>query len=122
MHANIAICNRTKQSVGQGMQSNIAIRMRIYTLIMRNIYAANPNMITGFEFMYVKTLSRSDVRQRSYGFRKALFSHDDILSCRNFYIATTTLDNLHGDPRPLRHAGVIREIAPILSGSSLMNC
>ena len=47
MRTNVPVTQRAEQSVGQGMQGNVGVTMPSQSLVMIDLYAAEPKVFAG---------------------------------------------------------------------------
>src|SRR6185437_12805180 len=79
--ADVAIRERAEDRIGDGVRENIRIGMTNQPVIMRNLAAAEPDMVAQTESVDIETLTHADVEQRAEELR---FREAEILAVGNF--------------------------------------
>ena len=104
MAADIAFADRAENRIGDRMAQHVGVGMADQALIMRNLDAAEPDMIAGPEGMDVIALTRSHIFKRADEFG---LGHGEILRIGDLHIVLLAFENMNGMPGPFRDRRVI---------------
>ena len=107
MQSDVSRSDCAEQSVRQGVQRDVRIRMAVQSFVKGDFDVAKRDGIPPFEFVYVETGGRPDVR----GFRRQpFFRADQVLSRRDFHIVFVACGQHDGQPALFGDRGVVRQL------------
>ena len=109
MHADIARADRSKQRVGQGVETDIGVGVAGEGMVMWDFDAAKANMVAGGKRVHVEALPDAHIAAPR---RDQPLGGSEILCRRYFEIVFTAGDEQRRHSRRLRHRGVVGQVSP----------
>ena len=106
MAADIAVAERAEDRIGDRMAQHVGVGMADEALIVRNLDAAEPDMIAGPEGVDVIALARSHIFKRADEFG---LGHGEILRSGDLHIGLLAFENINGMAGPFRDRRVVGE-------------
>ena len=109
MDADIARAQGTQKGVGQCVEPGIGVGMTDQRARVRNLHAAEPEMVAGAECVHVESLTGADVAQRG---AKASFRVAQIVLGRHLEIILAAGHEADRDAGVLGDRGIVGQIEP----------
>ena len=109
MHADVAGADRPQQRVGQGVETDIGVGMARQALVVRDLDAANANVVPRAESVHVEALPDANIAVLRRG---QPLDNREVLCCRYFKIVFAAGDQRRRQSRRFRHRGVVGQLAP----------
>jgi hypothetical protein len=107
VHADIAGADGSKHRVGQGVEPDISIGMTGKARFVRDLDAANADLIAGCESVHVKALTDANL---SLSCRDQPLGRGDIFSRCHLYIVFAAADHERRKPSSLADRGVVGQV------------
>src|SRR5688572_10803982 len=109
MPANIAGASRAEDRVGHSVTDDVAVRMRLESLLEWDPHAAENQRPSGNEPMQIVSVANAQ-RRHLTGTRREILSHRQIVWCRDLEVSRIAFYDADRVPGPFREHGFIRRL------------